>query len=38
MMALAIPVGIQTASYSSFLIFDFAMLTDTVTTNFKIES
>ena len=38
MMALSIPVGIQTAGYSSFLLFDFSMLTDTVTTDFKIEA
>ena len=37
-MAFAIPVGIQTAGYSSFLLFDFAMFTDTVTKNFKIEA
>ena len=37
-MALDIPGGIQTAGYSSFLLSDFAMLTDIVTTDFKIEA
>ena len=37
-MALAIPVGIHTVGYSIFLLFYFAMLTDTVTANFKIEA